>query len=150
MRKYYVGLLVVALVVSSDQASKLLARVWGLAVLNSGGVLGLFQGFYWVGLSILVLLVLIAVGLKLRNRWERLGLLTIIAAGLSNLVDRLIFGGVWDFIYYPVVEIRGNLADVWLGIGVVIILVQNLKLLPTPGLPTGKAGFRRVDKTERG
>ena len=56
---------------------------------------------------------------------ERAGWLIIIASGLSNLIDRLIWGGVWDWIVYPVLNVVGNIADILLGIGVLIVFLAT-------------------------
>src|SRR3989344_9066972 len=123
-RSRFFGLIGVAsLVVISDQGSKAIARWWGLAHRNQGGVLGLLPGEWWWLLSCLLLVLIIAylVRGRLSNCLEW-GWLVILGAGISNLLDRFIWGGVWDWINYPVINVVGNLADVWLGIGVCWLL----------------------------
>ena len=81
---------------------------------------------YWiaVGLIILVLLILIklwwqAPGQLAYYRW---GLLLAIGGGLSNLVDKLSLGFVRDFVSIWILPVF-NLADVFIFVGVVLIIV---------------------------
>lgn len=124
-RKRLLVALVFSLVFVSDWVSKYWARQVGLAVLNQGGVWGLMPGLGWVFVSTVVML---AVSAYLWwNRYklsigEVVGIVVILAAGLGNLLDRILFGGVWDFIYYPILKVVGNVADIWLVVGVLILL----------------------------
>lgn len=107
----------------ADQVLKMLYRPMGLAELNSGGVLGGFKewrGWLIIGLAVLVGLMLMM--LKKRFTYgETVGLMFIFFSGLSNLIDRIFWGGVWDYICYPLVNICGNLADIglWFGVGII-------------------------------
>lgn len=60
--------------------------------------------------------------------WQRVGLSVIMAGALGNLIDRAARGSVTDFLglhfgdWYPFVF---NLADVWISIGVLLLLATS-------------------------
>jgi signal peptidase II len=73
-----------------------------------------------LGLGILFLM--IANGLRFPTV---LGLSLFLGGGLSNLFDRIAFGGVVDFVKFGLVGLRPyifNLADVEIGIGITIVI----------------------------
>lgn len=115
------------LILLVDQVSKYLARHWFRAQLNTGGIFGLGEQWNWLLLSLLLIGV---ITLNLRH-WthnhplEKVGWTVILSAGFSNIIDRIFFGGVWDWIVYPVINIVGNIADILLGLGVLILLVAQ-------------------------
>ena len=77
-----------------------------------------------LALVVLTIAVVAAVGtwmMRTKSEWQRLFVGLIFAGGLSNVVDRLLYGGVTDFIEYrwfgqPL--FIGNLADIWIFLGV--------------------------------
>lgn len=120
------------LIFLSDQLSKYLAREANTALLNYGGIFGLFPGYWWTAFVTLVLIAMLVI-LRLRKDTSKLqsfGWYIVIGAGFGNLRDRLLWGGVWDWIYYPVINVVGNLADIWLAIGFVVLLVSELNKKP--------------------
>lgn len=59
---------------------------------------------------------------RLKSEWRRLFVGFILAGATGNIVDRLIHGGVTDFIDYRWFGqslFVGNIADIWIAIGVV-------------------------------
>jgi signal peptidase II len=119
---FYPGLLGL---VAVDQLSKLVAGEWGRVVINRGGVWGLFPGNWW-----LIIVSLIWIGLAwycIKWKQTSVGMGLILAGGLSNLLDRVIWGYVRDFIFYPGIGVYGNIADIILLIGVVWIFWQKMK-----------------------
>ncbi len=104
------SLWVVMVIVVVDQASKLVFRSRNLAVLNTGGVLGWKLGEEWwlIGVMMMVAVGMISGREQAETRWIWM---VVMGAGMSNLMDRLVWGGVWDFIRYPG-GVTGNLADV--------------------------------------
>lgn len=92
---------------------------------NSGVFLGWMPSEWW---GFLLPVVLLYVGWLLfvsTERWVQIGFGLILVGGVSNWLDRLVYGAVRDYIRYPVVEITGNLADVYLTIGVFCVLVYG-------------------------
>lgn len=119
MRALAVGVGVVGL----DQVTKLWARGLGRATLNRGGVLGVLPGTWWVVLMVGVLCGVVWMWRKSLYEVEQVGLMIVFWAGLSNLVDRLVWTGVWDFIDYRMLRVSGNVADILLGVGVGVLVL---------------------------
>lgn len=108
-------------------------------VLNPGAVFGTGPGKRWffVGFTIVALIiatVLFARSTGARHRVTHTGIALIVAGGLGNLYDRLVFACVRDFIHpLPGVMIPGTQRELWpyvsnvadafllLGIGIVMI-----------------------------
>lgn len=109
-----------------DQATKLLTRKIGVAQMNTGGVLGILPNWCWVIAGGPTIFFIGWKWMKKKgNQHFRLGMVMLLGAGGSNLMDRLIWGGVWDFISYPVINVTGNVADILLGVGVLLLLVAQ-------------------------
>ena len=101
-------------------------------VQNRGVAFGLFQG----KIDIVSILALVAIGLilfyfcknfKKISFLERIAYTMIFAGAIGNMIDRLFrgfvidmldFRGIWSFIF--------NFADVWINIGVVLIIVEHV------------------------
>ena len=67
---------------------------------------------------------------RTNNKMEKIGLLIIIAGALSNIFDRAINGYVIDFIYLHYKDFYWpafNFADIYISIGVFIVVLQLLK-----------------------
>jgi len=111
--------------IAADQLSKLLAGWWGRVVINRGGVWGIFPGEWWILIVGLIWISLSWYFLKGKDRSFGMGL--VLAGGFSNLLDRLVFGYVRDFIFYPGLGVYGNIADIILAFGVVWIFWQKMK-----------------------
>ena len=104
---------------------------------NTGISYGLFDSsgmFGRVTLSVLGLLItlfLLVQMVRSKGKLERLGYCLIIGGAIGNIIDRVIYGGVIDFIsfhyenYYWYVF---NLADVWISLGVITILCDSFFL----------------------
>lgn len=106
----------------SDQVSKLVSRNLGVGQENTGGVLGLLPEFGWAAAAGIILVGILWMIGKEKKWWVKVGWAIVWWAGVSNLVDRVVGGAVWDFIYYPGINVVGNVADVWLGVGLVIVV----------------------------
>ena len=101
-------------------------------VQNRGVAFGLFQG----KIDIVSILALIAIGLilfyfcknfKKISFLERIAYTMIFSGAVGNMIDRLFrgfvvdmldFRGIWSFIF--------NFADVWINIGVILIIIEHL------------------------
>ena len=100
-------------------------------VKNRGIAFGMFQG----KLDIISIATIIAIAYYLykeRNKLsmiEKMGFIYILAGAIGNMIDRAFrgfvvdmvdFRGVWSYVF--------NLADVWINIGVVFVLLDQLIL----------------------
>ena len=104
---------------------------------NTGISYGLFDSsgmFGRVTLSVLGLLItlfLLVQMVRSTGKLESLGYCFLIGGAIGNIIDRVIYGGVIDFIsfhyenYYWYVF---NLADVWISLGVITILCDSFFL----------------------
>lgn len=101
-------------------------------VKNRGIAFGLFQGKLDI-ISVATILVIVAITYYLykeRNKLstiEKLGFVYILAGAIGNMIDRLSrgyvvdmidFRGIWPYIF--------NLADVWINMGVIFIIIDQL------------------------
>lgn len=100
---------------------------------NYGGVFGLAQGMGWLfGLISICLLISVTAYLSLSeqvNRYEFICFGFIVGGGASNILDRLIYGSVIDFIdiqHIPYWNYVFNTADVMIHIGIWPMLVISL------------------------
>jgi len=99
----------------TDRLTKAFTMSKGWGQWNRGGVLGTGETWWWEGLMVMTLIWLwfyMSKGKASDRKAWGWGL--VLGAGISNLIDRLVWGGVWDFIYYPFVDVVGNVADVLL------------------------------------
>jgi signal peptidase II len=78
-----------------------------------------------------------------RDKWLCISLGLILAGTVGNLFDRVVFGGVRDFLYFYLIEWPVfNVADCCLVIGALMLLVQALfakKADPAPAVATNPA-----------
>ncbi|MEG0069486.1 signal peptidase II [Cetobacterium sp.] len=101
-------------------------------VKNRGIAFGMFQGKLDI-ISILTIAVIIGVivffykNRKTLSFLEKMGYLFILGGAIGNIIDRIYrgfvidmidFRGVWVFVF--------NLADVWINIGVILIILDSL------------------------
>ena len=105
---------------------------------NYGISFGLFSGILSKWLIIFLGLIMVIIILfwiyQSSNEFEKWGLIFILSGALSNIIDRVINNYVLDFIflnyngyYWPAF----NLADIYISIGIFIIIIESLKLLKT-------------------
>ena len=147
MRRAALGLIALV-VVAVDRGSKLLVdgmdldvpyQLFGTSLQiisgeNRGGLFGILQGSapLLAALSIGVIVALVAY--HERERMHRVTLLTIgiallIGGAIGNLIDRLAFGYVLDFVDVGVGSLRFwtfNLADAGISIGILLLLIDTV------------------------
>lgn len=78
------------------------------------------------GIILVVLLIFLAAliqAYRKNDQWSMAGFLFIIAGAVSNGIDRLIYGGVVDFINISILPVF-NLADILIILGVAIIILK--------------------------
>ena len=121
---------------------------------NLGGIFGVFQGKGWLFALISLFLLSGLIGYILRMgglaRWEYLCFGLVAGGGLSNVVDRLIYGSVIDFIDVrgiPFWEYIFNTADVMIHLGVWPLMIYGFlhRKKETPKLTKSEGpdqGFR--------
>jgi signal peptidase II len=99
--------------------------------MNPRGLFGMSYGPVWMHyvLPILVVVVVIYLGLRSPDRWFGIGLGVILGGGVgNNLIDRVRFGSVVDFIDMGIGNTRWytyNLADAFAVAGVIMLLTHE-------------------------
>ena len=101
---------------------------------NFGISFGLFSGMLspWVFIFIALIVTgfIFYMMILAKNSIEKWGLIFIITGAISNIFDRLMNGYVIDFIYFHFRDFYWpafNFADIYISIGICIILFQFLK-----------------------
>lgn len=107
-----------------DQVTKLWAHTVGKSVLNTGISLGWFEQVPGSMMTLTILLVAIGVAWWGRKVWLRHQIITAIFWGgvVSNILDRILLGGVTDWLAVPLIPFKNNLADVAIGLGIILLL----------------------------
>jgi len=101
---------------------------------NFGISFGLFSGmispFFLILIGLIVTVIICYMMIRAENKMEKWGLTIIIAGALSNIIDRMMNGYVLDFIYLHYKDFYWpafNFADIYISVGVFIIVFQLLK-----------------------
>ena len=106
-------------------------------VTNSGFIFGLFshskgliKTLAYYGVPLLIISLLLSALFKVRDTLSGLGISLILGGGIGNLLDRIFFGKVRDFIdfhignwHYPAF----NVADICVSLGILLLLVGYFK-----------------------
>jgi len=109
------------------QISDLIAMRVGVATINSNGPYSTKIPELFIAVT--TILCVVALGYFLTKVRHKLPLAIIIAAGLSNLLDRIIFGGVIDYInFFNISTI--NPADIAITISIIILLSLIIRNRP--------------------
>lgn len=126
---------------------------------NYGASFGIFQGKTGLLIATTVITILLLVGVLVlmdnKPRLLRYGLVTIVAGAFGNLVDRIAFGYVRDFIDYAFFETWfnwnfaiGNIADIFCIVGVLEMIVYLLFEYKEGDLGWRFKNFRLCKKTK--
>jgi lipoprotein signal peptidase len=94
--------------------------------INQGALFGLFKNNPnpIIILSIIILLLLIITLIK--TNYNKLSLILIFSGISGNLIDRIVYKGVIDFIDLKIWPIF-NLADIFIISGIIVLLINTLK-----------------------
>lgn len=131
--------LLLFLLIISDQLTKFLVvsqhYPW---IPNTGGAWGMGSGLeYYTTVHALLTLVIAYVWWQYRNKiFTNLGFLFIFAGATANLIDRIRVSAVIDFIHPFTWFPWFNLADVYINLGVIIIIIDGLVQLRHGSQPT--------------
>ncbi|MCG3204733.1 MAG: Lipoprotein signal peptidase [Elusimicrobia bacterium] len=107
---------------------------------NTGIAFGLFQGrnlfFLVLGLSVMTGLIIYAVRLRHEDRFTSLVLAGVLGGALGNLLDRIFYGAVTDFLdfywgshHWP----SFNVADSTICVGMVLLAYKAFQKSPSAG-----------------
>lgn len=126
MKKTNIAFIIFIFVVIIDQISKYLVRQnGGFYVCNKEIAFSfhVYDFIFWpIWLAIFIFIVLYAI----KNKSEVYFLSLILAGAASNMIDRLKFGCITDFIDFKIWPVF-NLADAFISIGAILVIVSKIK-----------------------
>lgn len=97
---------------------------------NEGIAFGMFQGvgplIGWLTIAVVAGMFIYLVRLPKEERLTKIGLALIIGGALGNMVDRLIFGRVLDFIVTPLRASIFNVADIAINAGMITVILATI------------------------
>jgi signal peptidase II len=104
-------------------------------VINTGAAFSSFRGgagwLRWLSLGVSFGLMALAWFGPRMSRIEQLAYGFILAGAFGNGIDRFLFGHVVDFLDFRLINFPVfNLADVWINIGIVLLLVSSVQGQP--------------------
>lgn len=144
MRKSIYILLIVLSIISLDQITKYLVISYLkpfdaievfpflhlVSVRNTGAAFGMFKGLsntFFITISIFA--IIFVIWFLIRNMYSYFGLSLVLGGAAGNLIDRILYGQVVDFIDFSIGRFHWpafNVADSSLTIGIIIIFLQAL------------------------
>lgn len=119
-----IGLISIGIIIL-DQLIKALVISVGNYEINSGFTFGFFQNFNITAIVLSSIVLVILVIFLFKNKNHTIIFSLIFSAGLSNIIDRIIRGGVVDYIRignFPVF----NIADVVINLSILYLILQLL------------------------
>lgn len=105
--------------------------LWFESTLNKGAAFSIFSSenmqiafIVFSALAALVMLMLIVTKAFLKNKAEKILVAMILGGTIGNMIDRIIYGGVRDFIYLKFINFAiFNVADMFITISIIILLI---------------------------
>ena len=144
MRKSVYVLLIVLSIIAIDQITKYLVISYLtpsdsieifpflhlVIVRNTGATFGMFRNFgsvFFIGISVLA--IIFVIWLLLTSKYSYFGLSLVLGGAIGNLIDRILYGKVVDFIDFSIGKFHWytfNVADSSLTIGIMVIFLTSL------------------------
>ena len=137
-----IGLILAAIAVGLDQLTKYLFYgkaatsiigdfLWFESTLNKGAAFSIFSSenmqvvfIVFSALASIIMLLLIVLKTFLKTRTEKILVGLILGGTIGNMIDRIIYGGVRDFIYLKFMNFAiFNVADIFITISVIILCI---------------------------
>ena len=90
---------------------------------------GLLSRYFFTSFSLIVGTILLIICFLTKEKLIKLSLLMISSGAIGNAIDRIYFGGVIDFIDFFLYNFHWpafNLADIFISLGVIVLLFENL------------------------
>ncbi|MEH2458794.1 signal peptidase II [Nostoc sp.] len=105
-------------------------------VTNTGAAFSLLSGkvewLRWLSLGVSLVLVVLALFSPTLNLWDQLGYGLILGGAMGNGIDRFVLGYVVDFLDFRLINFAVfNVADSFISIGIVCLLIASLQKTPT-------------------
>ncbi|MBO3461399.1 signal peptidase II [Aetokthonos hydrillicola Thurmond2011] len=118
------------------QTKPLISGVFHLTyVTNTGAAFSLLSGkvewLRWLSLGVSLILIALALFGPVLNRWDQLGYGLILGGAIGNGIDRFVLGYVVDFLDFRLINFAVfNLADAFINIGIVCLLISTFQKTP--------------------
>ncbi|MBD2244857.1 lipoprotein signal peptidase [Nostoc sp. FACHB-892] len=105
-------------------------------VTNTGAAFSLLSGkvewLRWLSLGVSLVLIALALFGPTLNLWDQLGYGLILGGAMGNGIDRFVLGYVVDFLDFRLINFAVfNVADSFISIGIVCLLIGSLQKTPT-------------------
>ncbi|MFW9260765.1 signal peptidase II [Nostoc sp. KVJ20] len=105
-------------------------------VTNTGAAFSLLSGkvewLRWLSLGVSLVLIGLALFGPALNLWDQLGYGLILGGAMGNGIDRFVLGYVVDFLDFRLINFAVfNVADSFISIGIVCLLIASLQKTPT-------------------
>lgn len=105
-------------------------------VTNTGAAFSLLSGkvewLRWLSLGVSLVLIALALFSPMLNLWDQLGYGLILGGAMGNGIDRFVLGYVVDFLDFRLINFAVfNMADSFISIGIVCLLIASLQKTPT-------------------
>jgi signal peptidase II len=97
---------------------------------NTGAAFGMFKSLgssFFIGISVIA--IIFVINLLIRNIYNSLGLSLVLGGAIGNLIDRILYGKVVDFIDFSIGSYHWpsfNVADSALTVGIILILLTSV------------------------
>ncbi len=144
MRKFYYALIIASLIIVTDQITKYLVNssispldsvkifpfLHLVHVRNKGAAFGMFSGIgsdFFIVVSVIAIIIVLL--LLLKSKESYVGLSLILGGAIGNLIDRVSFGYVLDFMDFSIDKYHWpafNVADSALTVGITIVFLIPL------------------------
>ena len=140
---YMHTVIIIAAIVLIDQISKILVRMlmtegqtisiidgfFSLAYFNNSGVAFSFLSGHRAAVTVLQVVSLLLVGVLLfmtkgRRKLYDFSLAIILAGGIGNVIDRVLFGKVTDMLSFSIFPPIFNIADIGVTVGCALLLID--------------------------
>ncbi|MBD2610964.1 lipoprotein signal peptidase [Nostoc linckia z18] len=122
---------------SLEQTLPLLPGIFHLTyVTNTGAAFSLLSGkvewLRWLSLGVSLVLIGLALFGPTLSLWDQLGYGLILGGAMGNGIDRFVLGYVVDFLDFRLINFAVfNVADSFISIGIVCLLIASLQKTPT-------------------
>ncbi|MDZ8222968.1 signal peptidase II [Nostoc sp. ChiVER01] len=105
-------------------------------VTNTGAAFSLLSGkvewLRWLSLGVSLVLIALALFGPTLNLWDQLGYGLILGGAIGNGIDRFVLGYVVDFLDFRLINFAVfNVADSFISIGIVCLLIASFQKTPT-------------------
>ncbi len=104
-------------------------RLKNIGLANRGVSLGMaqnFEGIIFISVIILFLIGIYLYRFRLVGRNDKIAISLIALGGMGNIICRVIWGSVWDFVCLPFLPFCFNLSDVLISFGVINYILFGL------------------------